>query len=62
MLAGTSRVVIPRHFRTKSSRVNGVSDAFRPSDDARNKRQGPAGENSRYGQRKVLGANVGFDA
>ena len=24
--------------------------AFRPPDDARNRRQGPAGENSRYGQ------------
>ena len=50
LMAGTLRVMIPRHFRMKRSRVNGVSDAFRPPDEARNRRQGHAGENSRYGQ------------
>ena len=35
------------HEKKRRQRGRG---AFRPPDDARNRRQGPAGENSRYGQ------------
>ena len=65
---GISPVVITRqHFRTKRSRINGVSDAFRPLDDARNGRQGPAVEHiiavcrqGRVFRRDRV--NAGFDA
>ena len=67
LMAGTSRVgiQIPRHFRTKGSRVNGVSDAFSPSDDARNGCQGAGARRPQENiyiavTAEVLRANVGY--
>ena len=58
-MAGTFRVMIPRHFRTKRSRVNGVSDAFRPPEEART---GARGTREKIAvTAKVLGANVDSD-